>query len=85
MKKPYVFDEYNNHWGPSRQRLKPVLFLVYINDIPQCSYFEPILNAEGAVMTLSDSKLNRLKKKVETEFAEILTWIDCNQLRLNLK
>ena len=83
-KKLYVFDEHNKHRASSRQRPRLFLFARYINDILQCSNFEPILYNDDAVMTSSDSKLNSLKKKAETEFDKILTWFNCNKLCINL-
>ena len=56
---------------PQGSSLGPLLFLIYINDLPTASSFETILFADDAFLTLSDKNLNSLQKRVNDELFKI--------------
>ena len=59
------------------------LFLVYINDLPNCCDSDMILYADDSVLLCVDKNLEYLKKKSENEFCKIEHWIRLNKLTLN--
>ena len=68
---------------PQGSSLGPLLFLIYINDLPTASSFEAILFADDAFLTLSDKNLNSLQKRVNDELFKIDLWLRTNKLSLN--
>ena len=68
---------------PQDSSLGPLLFLIYINDLPTASSFETILYADDAFLTLSDKNLNSLQKRVNEELFKIDLWLRTNKLSLN--
>ena len=58
------------------------LFLVYINDLPNCCDSNMILYADDSVLLCADKNLEYLKKHVKMNFAKIEHWIRLNKLTL---
>ena len=63
--------------------LGPLLFLLYINDLPLSSNFDSILYADDIAMILSDSNINSLINRVNNELNIIDLWLRKNKLSLN--
>ena len=55
--------------------LGPLLFILYINDLPQVSRFNPTLFADDTLLILSDKNLNNLQNKVKNELNKIDYWL----------
>lgn len=68
---------------PQGSVLGPLLFSVYINDLPNSSEFETRLFADDTALFLSDKDLKSLNKKVNTELIKIEQWLNSNKLSLN--
>ena len=64
--------------------LGPLLFPLYINDLPKASRFMTKLFADDTALILSDSDINSLNEQVNSEFAKIEQWLISNNLSLNL-
>ena len=61
--------------------LGPLLFLVYINDRPACPlYSVPRMYADDTSITLSTSNTVDLQFKLNSDLAEIQTWLQANKL-----
>ena len=70
---------------PQKSMLGPLLFLVYINDIVNCSSkFRFVLYADDTNLLLSDRNIPSLHENLISEFDKVLQWLNCNKLMLNV-
>ena len=68
---------------PGGSCLGPLLFLLYINDLPLASEFDTTLYADDTALMLSDRDLNSLKYKANNELNKVDFWLRINKLFLN--
>ena len=68
---------------PQSSSLGPLLFLLYINDLPLVSQFDTTLFADDTYLTLSNRSLWGLELKANNELRKIDTWMRSNKLSLN--
>ena len=81
-----------SRWGdastPSPLQFKywlgPILFLIYINDLSNCSNFKTTLYANDSVLTLSHKNINCLPTMLNFELPKINAWLKSNRLSLNV-
>ena len=58
-----------------RSSLEPLLFLLYISDLPLASLFDTILFADDTFLALSDHNLSKLQNRVNIKLTKIDLWI----------
>ena len=63
--------------------LGPLLFLMYINDLPSPSEFSTTLIADDTYLNMSDANLESLQSRVNCELNKINNWFSRNKLSLN--
>ena len=70
---------------PQGSVLGPLLFILFINDIVNCSLLDPVMYADDAALLISAKTLNKLNKKVNKEARLFFNWLTANKLTLNYK
>ena len=66
--------------------LDPLLFLLYVNDLPKKSEFETTLIADGrpTYLAVSDKNIIDLECKVNKDLIKIDRWLAINKVSLNI-
>ena len=72
------------HGVPQGSVLGPLLFLIYINDLPNAlSDCETNLFADDTCLLLSDSNLRILENRVNSDLVKLSQWLKANKISLN--
>ena len=70
---------------PQGSILGPLLFLIYINDLPKASAFSSFLFADDTSLHMSDKNLKNLEIRAGAELKLVERWFQANNMALNSK
>jgi hypothetical protein len=68
---------------PQGSCLGPTLFLIYINDLPNCLKQKIILFADDTSLIATAKTIEELTKQTEEGLTNIAKWLECNALKVN--
>ena len=70
---------------PQGSVLGPLLFLLFINDLPNATDFLTLLFADDTTFQYSGNNIATLFEKCNSELKKAATWFKANKLTLNVK
>ena len=70
---------------PQGTILGPLLFLLYINDLPNClSHSQPRMFADDTHLTYADNDIAKIELNLTNDLESIREWLIVNKLTLNM-
>lgn len=68
---------------PQGSTLGPLLFLLYINDLPNSISCNPKLFADDTCLVINSNCISDLKESITSELSKIHSWVNANKLVIN--
>jgi len=70
-------------WRPTGFHSRPIIFVIYVNDLPKCSSFSTKLYADDTYFCFAHSILKQLKLMANNELIKVDEWMRLNKLSIN--
>ena len=70
-------------WCPQGSILGPLLFLLYVNDMPGTVGCEMLLYADDTCIVFQAKDIDTLSERLETEFNKLCDWFVDNKLSIH--
>ena len=72
-------------WVPKDSNLGPLLFLIYINDLPSClDKASPTMFADDTNISIAANSVTELEQIINSELKNLHQWLLANRLSLNV-
>lgn len=84
IKKYYSSRNEIKHGVPQGSILGPLLFIIFINDLPSNSKFNITMYADDTNILISDTSLNGVVENLHLSLRDVTSWFSANKLILNL-
>ena len=73
-------------WGvPQRSTVGPFLFILYINDLGNCTLVKPRLFADDTRLVHNADTIDNLSKLINQDMVNVSNWMQANRLSINSK
>lgn len=75
----------NDFGVPQGSILGPLLFLIYVNDLPRALTHDCVLFADDTTIILDCKNRNTYEAEINKTLDDVIKWLDANKLKINIE